>query len=201
MGKVSLREEEKISIRSRYCRPGKERSTMSGSRGGRRPMWVSFQYQKLPKFCFQCCRIKHGEQGCMALSSNQMVDSVKKYGVLLRAQPPNRQQGSFGSRDGILTAAQLHGDGGESEQHGHSKENNANLGGHNWKRDLGDPLNAKMLLEARKERLQLFGVLKVNWDAAMDKQNKKMGIGVIVRDHEGGVLRLCVLPNLTLWNL
>jgi hypothetical protein len=31
---------------------------------GGRSMWVAFQYEKLPKFCFNCGVIKHGEMGC-----------------------------------------------------------------------------------------------------------------------------------------
>jgi hypothetical protein len=30
--------------------------------------------------------------------------------------------------------------------------------------------------------------MKINWDAAVDKAEGKMGIGVIVRDHEAEVL-------------
>jgi ribonuclease HI len=32
------------------------------------------------------------------------------------------------------------------------------------------------------------GVLKTNWDAAVDGRGKRIGIGVIVRDHEGGAM-------------
>lgn len=30
--------------------------------------------------------------------------------------------------------------------------------------------------------------VKTNWDAAMDLNNKKMGIGIIIRDEKGEVL-------------
>jgi hypothetical protein len=31
-------------------------------------------------------------------------------------------------------------------------------------------------------------MIKVNWNAAIDKINKRIGIGIIVQDHEGVVL-------------
>jgi hypothetical protein len=37
-----------------------------------------------------------------------------------------------------------------------------------------------------------FGVVKFNWDAAVDKERGKMGIGVIVRDHNGDILAALV---------
>ncbi|XP_059429145.1 uncharacterized protein LOC132162954 [Corylus avellana] len=33
-----------------------------------------------------------------------------------------------------------------------------------------------------------FGVVKFNWDAAVDKERERMGIGIIVRDHNGLIL-------------
>jgi hypothetical protein len=32
------------------------------------------------------------------------------------------------------------------------------------------------------------GFIKLNWDASVDRIGKKMGIGLIVRDHAGGVV-------------
>jgi hypothetical protein len=36
---------------------------------------------------------------------------------------------------------------------------------------------------------------KANWDAAVDKDNRKMGIGVIVIDGEGDVLAILLAPK------
>jgi ribonuclease HI len=33
-----------------------------------------------------------------------------------------------------------------------------------------------------------MGVIKVNWDASIDKEGKRMGMGVVARDHEGEVV-------------
>jgi hypothetical protein len=35
-----------------------------------------------------------------------------------------------------------------------------------------------------------MGVLKSNWDAAVDGRGKRIGIGVIVRDHDGGAMAM-----------
>ena len=35
-----------------------------------------------------------------------------------------------------------------------------------------------------------FGVLKINWDAALDPRTSKMGLGILARDHEGRVLAM-----------
>ena len=49
--------------------------------------WVSFKYENLPVFCFNCGRIAHGEEGCQVrLRSNQ-----KEWGVWLRAEKFGRQ--------------------------------------------------------------------------------------------------------------
>jgi len=29
-----------------------------------RSIWIPFKYEKLPRFCFKCCMVKHGRLGC-----------------------------------------------------------------------------------------------------------------------------------------
>ena len=41
--------------------------------------------------------------------------------------------------------------------------------------------------EASRWEKPLPGWVKINWDASIDKQGKRMGVGVLVRDHEGKV--------------
>jgi hypothetical protein len=43
-----------------------------------------------------------------------------------------------------------------------------------------------------------WGVFKINWDAAIDKSSKMMGVGVIVRDGEGEVIAACTPLRCTL---
>lgn len=45
--------------------------------------WVSFRYERLPKFCFQCGRLGHDEKHCTELLAHQ---NPKQYGDWLRAQ-------------------------------------------------------------------------------------------------------------------
>ena len=43
-----------------------------------------------------------------------------------------------------------------------------------------------------------FGVIKLNWDAAVDKEGQKMGVGIIARDHYGAILVVFVASRLLL---
>jgi hypothetical protein len=40
--------------------------------------------------------------------------------------------------------------------------------------------------------LSKIGFVKVNWDGTVDKDNGRISIGVIVRDHEGEVLTMLI---------
>ena len=42
------------------------------------------------------------------------------------------------------------------------------------------------VIESRWEK-QPHGWVKINWDASIDKQGQRMGVGILVRDHEGKV--------------
>jgi hypothetical protein len=50
--------------------------------------WVSFQYENLPVFCFNCGRIVHGNNGCPVQSSHV---EEKQWGVWLRAGKMKQQ--------------------------------------------------------------------------------------------------------------
>jgi hypothetical protein len=50
--------------------------------------WVSFKYENLPIFCFNCGRIVHGEGGCPNRSQKELK---KEWGVWLRAEKFNKQ--------------------------------------------------------------------------------------------------------------
>jgi hypothetical protein len=49
--------------------------------------WVSFKYENLPIFCFNCGRIVHGEGGCPNRSQKELK---KEWGVWLRAEKFNK---------------------------------------------------------------------------------------------------------------
>jgi hypothetical protein len=52
--------------------------------------WVAFQYEKLPKFCYHCGIIKHGELGCLhrkGVLSQQVNSKLQQFGSWLRVPP------------------------------------------------------------------------------------------------------------------
>lgn len=65
--------------------------------------WVSFRYERLPVFCFQCGKLGHDEKHCLDLPDQQ---NPRQYGDWLRAQGNTRlgweksKSTSSGERDG-----------------------------------------------------------------------------------------------------
>ncbi|XP_062146783.1 uncharacterized protein LOC133854564 [Alnus glutinosa] len=57
--------------------------------------WVSFKYEKLSVFCFQCDRIIHGSKGCPEENSRQPSHDggLDGWGSWLRADDQSRRQG------------------------------------------------------------------------------------------------------------
>ncbi|XP_042944558.1 uncharacterized protein LOC122278436 [Carya illinoinensis] len=62
---------------------------------GRRS-WVPFQYEKLPRLCFNCGRIVHEKEGCKGSDEN-----AGQYGVWLRARPIIRKVTTKGEEEKI----------------------------------------------------------------------------------------------------
>jgi hypothetical protein len=61
------------------------------------PIWIRFQYEHLPRFCFHCGVIKHGKAGCPKRSEFRHQEVVAQYGSWLRApSPPKRSEKSYG---------------------------------------------------------------------------------------------------------
>jgi hypothetical protein len=54
--------------------------------------WITFKYERLPKFCFQCGVIVHGKSGCSRRSSFRYPEQHQEYGPWLRASSPTRRQ-------------------------------------------------------------------------------------------------------------
>jgi hypothetical protein len=50
-------------------------------------MWVDFQYERLPRFCFNCGVVKHGVSGCMKKAQGGGAE----YGAWLRAPLPEKR--------------------------------------------------------------------------------------------------------------
>lgn len=53
--------------------------------------WIVFQYERLPKFCFQCGIISHGPEGCMKRSSLRNQGTKVEFGPWMRASSPTRR--------------------------------------------------------------------------------------------------------------
>jgi hypothetical protein len=66
--------------------------------------WVAFQYERLPKFCFQCGVICHGPEGCLKRTDLRNQGDKAQYGPWLRAPSPTRRadrnQGGFATKPG-----------------------------------------------------------------------------------------------------
>jgi hypothetical protein len=62
--------------------------------------WVTFKYEKLPLFCFNCGCIVHDDQGCSVprLTRLSSVEDTKNWGVWLRAEDP-RNRWNSGSKE------------------------------------------------------------------------------------------------------
>jgi hypothetical protein len=64
-------------------------------------IWVRFQYEHLPHFCFECGVIKHGRGGCPKRTISRMKKGEPEYGLWLRAHSPTRRFNTgFNSRSG-----------------------------------------------------------------------------------------------------
>jgi hypothetical protein len=62
--------------------------------------WVTFKYEKLPLFCFNCGCIVHDDQGCSVPRPTRLssVEETKKWGVWLRTEDP-RNRWNSGSKE------------------------------------------------------------------------------------------------------
>jgi hypothetical protein len=54
-------------------------------------VWITFRYERLPKFCFQCGVICHGKIGCPKRNGLRNQESSPQYGPWLRAESPTRR--------------------------------------------------------------------------------------------------------------
>jgi hypothetical protein len=53
--------------------------------------WIVFQYERLPKFCYQCGIIRHGNEGCQKRSNLRNQEDTTKFGPWLRAKSQPRK--------------------------------------------------------------------------------------------------------------
>ncbi|XP_075675072.1 uncharacterized protein LOC142644317 [Castanea sativa] len=62
--------------------------------GDQDPQWISFQYERLPIYCYECGLLNHDERDCQLLTDNSDTSSTdnQQYGPWLRATMTNIQQ-------------------------------------------------------------------------------------------------------------
>ncbi|XP_059451002.1 uncharacterized protein LOC132181786 [Corylus avellana] len=54
-------------------------------------VWINFQYERIPRFCFHCGIVLHGRMGCMKKPGTSALGSATEYGPWLRVPPPGRR--------------------------------------------------------------------------------------------------------------
>jgi hypothetical protein len=59
---------------------------------------ITFQYKKLPRYCFDCGKIWHGGNGCSQMSGRSKLESGQQYGTWLRVPSPWRRGDQTRSR-------------------------------------------------------------------------------------------------------
>jgi hypothetical protein len=59
--------------------------------------WITFKYERLPRFCFHCGVIWHGKGGCPKRSSFRQQE-MNQYGMWLRAPSPTRRTERISNR-------------------------------------------------------------------------------------------------------
>jgi hypothetical protein len=71
-------------------------------------VWVTFKYEKIPKFCFKCGVVRHGSRGCEVSGGRRTNGgwSEDEYGLWLRVPSPNRRQGANRGRGYMDRAGQ-----------------------------------------------------------------------------------------------
>jgi hypothetical protein len=61
-------------------------------------LWIPFQYERLPRFCFHCGLICHGSDGCLKSGDANPMEAGQEYGTWLRVPPPHKRIVQRGSR-------------------------------------------------------------------------------------------------------
>ncbi|XP_059460346.1 uncharacterized protein LOC132189616 [Corylus avellana] len=83
-------------------------------------LWIPFQYEKVPKFCFHCGVIRHGVGGCVneELRWKHGKPKEPEYGPWLRAGSPKRRsenrRGNYGEDEFFHEEDSFHGSASES---------------------------------------------------------------------------------------
>ncbi|KAL0008718.1 hypothetical protein SO802_010220 [Lithocarpus litseifolius] len=73
---------------------GKVEKVDVDDKGGAPPRWVDFKYERLPIFCYWCCKVDHDERDCIQwMRIKEMLKAEdKQFGAWLRASPDRLQR-------------------------------------------------------------------------------------------------------------
>jgi hypothetical protein len=65
-------------------------------------IWIPFRYEKIPRFCFKCGTIRHGDRGCVRPGGrrSQEKENEVQFGPWLRVTPPGNRGGRGGGGRG-----------------------------------------------------------------------------------------------------
>jgi hypothetical protein len=69
-------------------------------------IWITFHYERIPRFCFMCGVIKHGGRGCVKPGGRMLPENenLQQFGPWLRVSLPNRFGGGEGGRENYKEA-------------------------------------------------------------------------------------------------
>jgi hypothetical protein len=67
-----------------------------------RTTWITFQYERIPRFCFKCGVIRHGGRGCVRPGGRRLQENenMQEFGPWLRVPSSNRNGGGEGGGRG-----------------------------------------------------------------------------------------------------
>jgi hypothetical protein len=67
-----------------------------------RTIWITFCYERIPRFCFKCGVIRHGGRGCVNPGGRKLQENenLQEFGPWLRVSPSNRFGGGGGGGRG-----------------------------------------------------------------------------------------------------
>jgi hypothetical protein len=67
-----------------------------------RTIWITFKYERIPRFCFKCGVIRHGGRGCVRPGGKRLQENEnsQEFGPWLRVPPSNRNGGGGGGGRG-----------------------------------------------------------------------------------------------------
>ena len=72
-----------------------------------RTIWITFRYERIPRFCFKCGVIRHGGRGCVRPGGRKLQENenMQEFGPWLRVSPTNRYGGGRGESRGKFNDA------------------------------------------------------------------------------------------------